>query len=189
MISNETTDEYFNCQTFTVSGYDAKSVSLQALKSDKAVVVDKKMFVKHFSPYYAITVHRSQGQTINEPFTIYEYDILFTMGSRYAYTAISRSTSLSYINLVKSYKGEMRGVVYKYTNKRNGLVYIGSTFDFKRRIIEHKESTDECKFHVALRSEEFDLEVLCRPLVDSDEHLRQIEKRMIAKYNSVENGE
>jgi hypothetical protein len=196
VIANETTKEYYNCQTFVVDEFDKscdvfllrEMKSGELVENGKVVRIDDETFLKHFEPYYAVTVHRSQGQTFAHPFTIYEYDILYKIGHRYAYTAITRSTCLKNINLLRGYVGEVRGYIYKYTNVENGLVYIGSTFDIDRRMKEHKESTDDSKFHVALRKGKFDIEILCKPMVDSEKDLFNVENRFIVKYNSVKNG-
>ena len=59
----------------------------------------------------------------------------------------------------------MEGVIYKYTNKLNGKVYIGQTVDEQRRINNHKKASNNSLFHRAIRKygfENFDYEVLER---------------------------
>jgi hypothetical protein len=46
---------------------------------------------------YCSTVHRCQGETITEPFTIHDWD---RMDTKMRYTAISRATSMKLINIL-----------------------------------------------------------------------------------------
>ena len=50
----------------------------------------------------------------------------------------------------------MEGVIYKYTNKINGKVYIGQTIDEYRRIWNHRKACDDSLFHRAVRKYGFD---------------------------------
>ena len=53
----------------------------------------------------------------------------------------------------KNKKGKilLEGVIYEYTNKINGKVYIGQTTDEGRRIINHRNSKHKDHFHNAIR--------------------------------------
>ena len=55
-------------------------------------------FQKYFLVAYATTTHSSQGMTINEPYTIHEWD---RMDQRLRYVALSRSTALENIHVMK----------------------------------------------------------------------------------------
>jgi len=55
------------------------------------------VFKVSFYPAYCITIHRSQGCSIDEPYTIYDWNKLNT---QLKYVALSRSRKLSYINIV-----------------------------------------------------------------------------------------
>ena len=50
----------------------------------------------------------------------------------------------------------MEGVIYKYTNKINGKVYIGQTINEYRRIWNHRKACDDSLFHRAVRKYGFD---------------------------------
>lgn len=59
----------------------------------------------------------------------------------------------------------MEGVIYKYTNRINGKVYIGQTIDEVRRINNHKKLYGDSLFHRALKKygfDSFDYEVIER---------------------------
>ncbi len=55
-------------------------------------------FQKYFLVAYATTTHSSQGMTINEPYTIHEWD---RMDQRLKYVVLSRSTEHLYIHIMK----------------------------------------------------------------------------------------
>lgn len=65
----------------------------------------------------------------------------------------------------------MEGIIYKYTNKINGKVYIGQTLDEKKRYRDHKFCTGKCvHFHLAIRAygfENFEYEVIFRDQFDN----------------------
>lgn len=50
----------------------------------------------------------------------------------------------------------MEGIIYKYTNKINGKVYIGQTVDEERRIKNHKKLYGDSLFHRAIKKYSFD---------------------------------
>ena len=67
------------------------------------------------------------------------------------------------------------GVIYKYTNKINGKIYIGQTTDEKGRISSHKNSKDFDYFHCAIRKygfDNFEYKVLFRIYCLSKQDLR-----------------
>ena len=44
------------------------------------------------------------------------------------------------------------GIIYKYTNKINGKIYIGQTINEVRRKGEHKAAKEDSYFHKAIKS-------------------------------------
>lgn len=66
---------------------------------------------------------------------------------------ISKSVSETDPNAIKLFKG----IVYMYTNKNDGKVYIGETIDLKKRIRTHEEHKSHMDFHLAIRKETFDV--------------------------------
>lgn len=59
----------------------------------------------------------------------------------------------------------MEGIIYKYTNKINGKVYIGQTIDEKRRKQEHSLARENSRFHASIRKygfNNFEYKVLFR---------------------------
>ena len=53
-------------------------------------------FVKMFNVAYCITTHRAQGMSIDEPYTIYEFELF---DERLRYVALSRATDKNLINI------------------------------------------------------------------------------------------
>jgi ATP-dependent exoDNAse (exonuclease V) alpha subunit len=54
-------------------------------------------FQKFFFVSYAVTIHKSQGDTIKKPFTIHEWERL---DKRLKYVALSRATTCEHINII-----------------------------------------------------------------------------------------
>lgn len=76
--------------------------------------------------------------------------------------------------------------IYKFTNKINGMSYIGQSVDIERRYKQHKRiNTGNTIFHNAIREygfEAFDFEIIELCTKDS---LDEKEKIYIKKYNTV----
>lgn len=50
-----------------------------------------------------------------------------------------------------------KGVVYMYTNNKDGKVYIGETINLKERLKAHSEHKSHSDFHLAIQKESFDI--------------------------------
>lgn len=90
---------------------------------------------------------------------------------------------------------KIRGIIYKYTNKINGKVYIGQTTDEIKRKASHRNSKKEDHFHRAIRKygfENFDYEVVFETISKDKDRLKYLldtmEKYFIKKYNSFGEG-
>jgi hypothetical protein len=85
---------FVNGEKFVVDKID----SVIQLKNDRHIInVDIKDFQRWFHVAYAITSHRAQGLTINEPYTIHEWSRLST---RCKYVSLSRSNSWDNCNII-----------------------------------------------------------------------------------------
>ena len=88
----------------------------------------------------------------------------------------------------------MKNLIYRFTNKSNGKVYIGlTTQTIHRRLSEHKyrftSSDRDHKLYQALRKygwDNFDIEVIF--IVFDKTHLPEFEKLFIDEYDSFNNG-
>ena len=57
--------------------------------------IDK--FQEYFYPAYCITIHKSQGQTYDFPYTIHEWNRL---NKKLKYVALTRATDIKLINII-----------------------------------------------------------------------------------------
>ena len=73
---------------------------------------------------YCITVHCSQGDTVSEPYSIYEWQ---RFDKTFMYVAISRATMKSQVNFCDVYHELSTGMIYKITNELTNKIYFGST--------------------------------------------------------------
>ena len=64
---------------------------------DKEHTIPIAEFTKMFNVAYCMTCHKSQGMSIDEPYTIYEWDLF---DERLRYVALSRATDINLINIV-----------------------------------------------------------------------------------------
>ena len=80
--------------------YEVKEVYCITLKNNrKKIDVDEFTFMKYFTSGYAITTHKAQGQTIDKPYTIWEFSKL-KKEENLMYTALSRATRKNLINII-----------------------------------------------------------------------------------------
>ena len=95
LIACRTVSKYdiANCEDFSVVSFDSSTVKLRCGTMEKNIEISD--VAKYFYPAYCITVHRSQGMTFNEPYTIYEWD---QMDEKLKYVALSRGTKKENIN-------------------------------------------------------------------------------------------
>jgi group I intron endonuclease len=81
----------------------------------------------------------------------------------------------------------MKYKIYKYTNLINGKIYVGKTKNLNRRVKEHKNQNDDCKyFNNALKRygiQSFDIEILCE--IDSFEEASKLEGQYIVQLNCL----
>ena len=89
--------DFVNSDSGTVIEFNKKQIVIAIDGKEEQLKLDIETFQKSFYPAYCITIHRSQGCSIGEAYTIYEWDKLDT---KLKYVALSRSRSLSYINIV-----------------------------------------------------------------------------------------
>ena len=86
-----------NNEQFIITQFDNDFISIKSTIDDRILDIDTKKFNKIFLPAYAITIYSSQGCTINEPYTIHEFEKL---NRRARFVALSRSSKMEYINII-----------------------------------------------------------------------------------------
>ena len=90
----------------------------------------------HFKPFYAMTVHKAPGMTINNDYAIYEYDI---MKHDMLYVALIRIPKEEYVNLCDIKINIPRtGYIYRYSYDNNS--YIGCTTDIEKQQEYHTKT-------------------------------------------------
>ena len=82
-----------------------KRTSITTITSDTIITADNQTikiaeFHKYFNVGYCFTVHKFQGQTIDQPFTIWDTKMKM-MDYRLIYTALTRSRKYDFINIAK----------------------------------------------------------------------------------------
>lgn len=84
------------------------------------------------------------------------------------------------------------GIIYKYTNKINGKVYIGQTINPKKRYYDHKNAKEDSLFHRAVKkygfsSFKYDIlfNITCNNQLDLENTLNSKETICIKYYDST----
>ena len=62
--------KYYNSEEFTVKSFNDKYITLLCDSEEFNIEIKE---TKNFKPVYAITCHKAQGQTIEKPYSRYEY--------------------------------------------------------------------------------------------------------------------
>ena len=89
--------EFVNSETGKVVDFNTKQIVIAIDGKEEQLKLDIEAFRMNFHCAYCITIHRSQGCSIDEAYTIYEWSKL---DRKLRYVALSRSRSLSYMNVV-----------------------------------------------------------------------------------------
>lgn len=102
LIAKKTDKQYdvFNSEIFKILKINKVKKVVTIIDPDNDTITkDIKIddITKIFYPAYCMTVHRLQGSTINNDMTIYEWHL---MDNKMKYTAVTRSTSIKFINIV-----------------------------------------------------------------------------------------
>ena len=98
---NDKSTDICNNETFIIKEIHHKDEFLVVEDdgSDRLMEVALKDFQRLFHPTFAITIHKSQGQTFNHPYSIYEWNNK-NFDNRLKYVALSRSTNIEHINVI-----------------------------------------------------------------------------------------
>ena len=87
----------YNNETFTIKEIKRKEGEIVVEDEGRERTVPIPEFTKIFNVAYCITVHKSQGQTFDEPYTIHEFN---QFDERLKYVALSRATDINLINII-----------------------------------------------------------------------------------------
>jgi ATP-dependent exoDNAse (exonuclease V) alpha subunit len=94
---NEKAIDLFNNETYTITDIDHQTQTITATNETQELNIPFTNFQQMCFPAFCITIHKSQGQSYDNPYTIHEWDKL---DERLKYVALSRSTDLSLINVI-----------------------------------------------------------------------------------------
>jgi ATP-dependent exoDNAse (exonuclease V) alpha subunit len=86
--------ELINNEQFIVNKVTHDMVYFKNDEKDLKISLDK--FQEYFYPAYCITIHKSQGQSYNFPYTIHEFNRL---DKRLKYVSLTRATDIKLINI------------------------------------------------------------------------------------------
>ncbi len=146
-------------------------------------------YSKHFRPLFGITVHKSQGITLNKSYSIYEHT---KMASDMLYVALTRTSKQEYVNFCDiTYYKPYTGYIYKYSY--NNKSYVGCTNNVKKRQEEHKLNIRglRTKFQRVLNEigyDNFKFEILETIQYGEMSELFAREQYWILKCDSIRNG-
>lgn len=86
-----------NGETFKITNV-SDTIQIRDIYDEKRIIeINPEDFQTHFYLSYAITCHKSQGETFNHPYTIHQWEH-FTQEMKYV--ALSRTTQKEYVNIV-----------------------------------------------------------------------------------------
>lgn len=97
---NEKDKKYVNGERFKIINLnknDSNNYDIEISNDTNILTVSESEFMSNFVVSYAMTNHKCQGITINEPYIIHQWGF---MTSREKYTAFSRATQGKYISII-----------------------------------------------------------------------------------------
>ena len=178
---------FTNSQDLTVKSWTDTTFQLQ---DDKGNTIELDMkYTTSFKPRFALTVHKSQGSTYTDNYSIYEYE---SMKPRMLYVALTRARTKKQVNFCKI-DGYTPHTGHIYSYEYDGQHYIGSTQNLKKRKDEHRDGTKagNTKFKNAINKYGFDnlnYKVLETIKYSNIKELWGLEDRYIIKHDSIDNG-
>jgi 5-methylcytosine-specific restriction protein A len=87
----------FNSQSYKVIKFDDINVTVESKATDEYLEIDREKFTIFFYPSYCMTTHKSQGDTFDDMYTIWEWE---KMTKELRYVALTRGTQMSNINIM-----------------------------------------------------------------------------------------
>ena len=98
IIARKTTADLdiLNNETFTINKVESMCITIENFEGTK-IQIKNEDFTRLFHLAYCLTVHKSQGETYNKNYTIYEW---YKFSDRMKYVALSRATNKQFINII-----------------------------------------------------------------------------------------
>ena len=88
--------DILNSQKFSVKSFDKENIII--IDDDEERKIEIKDFHKYFYLGFCITIHASQGETYNEPYTIHDWGH-YHISKKARYVALSRATNEEFIQI------------------------------------------------------------------------------------------
>jgi hypothetical protein len=113
----------FNGQHFEIQEINGDLITLSTRKMNKNTklkdprVFKKTDIAKYFCPAYAFTTYKAEGQTLDQPYTIWEFD---DMHYKTRYTALTRATDCKNITI----NTEPVDVLTKFNTGKTARIYM-----------------------------------------------------------------
>ena len=92
---NQKSIDIVNNEMFVIDKLLKDTIVIKNEMKEVTIPIDR--FNRLFNLGFCITIHKSQGETFNTPYTIYEWKML---DKALKYVAISRSSNINYINII-----------------------------------------------------------------------------------------
>ena len=97
-IKNKKEIDLINSEMFTIKEINKnESIITVVSKNEKTLEIPFDKFQRWFHLAYCITAHKSQGQTINKPYTIHDW---YLMDKTCKYVSLSRASNYDYVNIL-----------------------------------------------------------------------------------------
>jgi energy-coupling factor transporter ATP-binding protein EcfA2 len=186
--------EIFNNESFRVHDFNVQKQIVKITNSENKIIEITFKDLNTFQPGYARTCHVAQGQSYDQPYTIFEWNHHFAT-KEWKLVAISRTTEKNniFISTAKP-TDSIHGKIYKIINTINKKIYIGSTITtIKNRFEGHLVDSENGrgKLYKAMKKlgkENFKIELIKSIKVANHSDLFELENEFIKSHKSIEFG-
>ena len=96
-IKNKKDIDLINSEMFTIKNINKNDSTITVSNLCKTLEIPFDKFQRWFHVAYCITSHKSQGQTLNKPYTIHDWNLMDTTCK---YVSLSRSSKFEYVNIL-----------------------------------------------------------------------------------------
>ncbi|MBM94216.1 MAG: hypothetical protein CMF51_05660 [Legionellales bacterium] len=146
------------------------------------------------------TTHSVQGMSIDEPYTVWDANLMMMMDLSVLYTAVTRATAFANIHIAGQTTTRVRtGAVYMITNTHTNMKYIGSVEDHTRvnkRWAQHQKLGFKAPgnklysdmFHYRMFKGIYTVQTLHKVQYTEVGQLHMAESRAMHQYDTLRNG-
>ena len=176
----------FKNQFYEIINKESKTIKqLFVDNAVERVVDDMDMLLSKSSLGYCVTVEKSQGLTIKENYTMYNFE---AYDDCHRYVALTRTSNCNSVR-IDSHK---TGIIYKICKKKAKFtdpIYIGSTAcGLEKRFQQHLKETTKSKLNTYLANNDCEAIRVCFVIYKDKTQLLQLEDKFIKQFNTVDKG-